>query len=227
MKYLVLWFEGPLQSWGCKSKFGPRDTNLFPTKSGVYGVLLAALGYSGEQRDFLKEFSTLGQTVFSFNKGYVSDVLTDFHMVGSGFNEKDPWEAGMIPRKADGTKAVGGGAKITYRDYIQDGTFAIIQEVPDEYEAMITDALIYPRFDIALGRKSCVPTEFIFQGFFESFDDAQSKVEVLANEKNLTLEYEVFENKCDIADQYILNDVPICFGERKEYRDRKVYVCRK
>ena len=42
--YLLLWLEAPLQSWGADSKFGRRDTLNFPTKSGVTGLLLCALG---------------------------------------------------------------------------------------------------------------------------------------------------------------------------------------
>ena len=48
--FLLLWLEAPLQSWGVDSKFGRRDSIHFPTKSGVTGLLLCALGASGEQR---------------------------------------------------------------------------------------------------------------------------------------------------------------------------------
>jgi len=48
--YLLLWFEAPLQSWGSDSKFGRRDTQTFPTKSGVLGLVCSALGAGGEQR---------------------------------------------------------------------------------------------------------------------------------------------------------------------------------
>lgn len=42
--YLLLWLEGPLQSWGHDSRFGRRETLHFPTKSGVLGMVCAALG---------------------------------------------------------------------------------------------------------------------------------------------------------------------------------------
>jgi len=38
-RYLLLWLQAPLQSWGYDSKFGRRDTLNFPTKSGVLGLL--------------------------------------------------------------------------------------------------------------------------------------------------------------------------------------------
>jgi CRISPR-associated Cas5-like protein len=38
-----MWLEGPLQSWGDHSKYGRRDTLTFPTKSAIYGMILAAM----------------------------------------------------------------------------------------------------------------------------------------------------------------------------------------
>jgi CRISPR system Cascade subunit CasD len=43
-KTLALYLDGPLQSWGFESRFQRRGTGLFPTKSGVIGLLAAAMG---------------------------------------------------------------------------------------------------------------------------------------------------------------------------------------
>ena len=45
MKTILLKFAGPLQSWGTNSKFETRDTDRFPSKSGVVGIISAAFGY--------------------------------------------------------------------------------------------------------------------------------------------------------------------------------------
>lgn len=44
MKTLLLRFIGPMQSWGIDSRFVMRETGLEPSKSGVIGLLCAALG---------------------------------------------------------------------------------------------------------------------------------------------------------------------------------------
>ena len=44
MHTLLLRLSGPLQSWGVQSRFSIRDTGLEPSKSGVVGLLCAALG---------------------------------------------------------------------------------------------------------------------------------------------------------------------------------------
>ena len=41
---LLLWLEGPMQSWGTRARWDVRDTGLEPTKSGVIGLLGCAMG---------------------------------------------------------------------------------------------------------------------------------------------------------------------------------------
>ena len=44
MSTLLLRLAAPLQAWGTDSKFETRRTNQEPSKSGVIGMLAAALG---------------------------------------------------------------------------------------------------------------------------------------------------------------------------------------
>ncbi len=44
MSALLMRLAGPMQSWGTRSRFGNRDTGLEPSRSGVVGLLCAALG---------------------------------------------------------------------------------------------------------------------------------------------------------------------------------------
>ncbi|HOE90015.1 MAG TPA: type I-E CRISPR-associated protein Cas5/CasD [Sphaerochaeta sp.] len=222
MKYIVLWLEGPLQSWGESSKYGRRETLAFPTKSGVYGMLLAAMGSKGEQEELLAKLAPLPQKVLSFGS---SSQMMDFHMIGSGYDSSDPWQKLAIPRKVDGVIPTGtGGSKMTYRYYLQDAKFAVIQGVSDELLDPIVDALKHPVYSPSLGRKSCVPTEFIFQGIYDSQEEAEEHAKKIAGEKCVELAYDVREsseaNPWDLAVQ----DVPIVFGSHKKYAGRYVEI---
>jgi CRISPR system Cascade subunit CasD len=223
--YLLMWLQAPLQSWGYDSKFDRRDTLDFPTKSGILGLLCCALGAGGEQREFLNTFSTLSQAVISFIrlKGEREPMLSDFHMVGSAYNENDPWENLFIPKKSDGAKAVGGGTKITYRNYLQDASFAVLLEVPVAMSIDLATALQNPVWDLYLGRKNCAPTDFIYRGIFSSEAEAHTCAMEIATEKSLKLEFQVLEGEHK-GDIMILNDVPLQFGEHKKYRDRRVTI---
>lgn len=224
--YLLLWLEAPLQSWGADSRFDRRETLPFPTKSGIAGLLLCALGASGPQRELLARLAPLRQTVISYLKKGVrpterQPILTDFHMVGSGYNAEDPWEKLHIPKTSSGKKAVGGGTKMTFRAYLQDARFAAIVEVPKDLAESLANALINPTFDLYLGRKNCVPTDFIFRGVFDEESDALAAAAQLADEKNLAEDFRVVPGE-QAGEVFTLNDVPVQFGTQKEYRDRRV-----
>ena len=229
---ILLWLEAPLQSWGSGSMFDRRETELFPTKSGVTGILCSALGASGEQRDFLESMSNLKQTSVSYvikNIYKRLPTLRDFHMVGSGYDKSDKWEKLHIPKTSDGKNAVGGGTKLTYRYYLQNAKFAVILEVPGNEADRLESALTDPVFDFYLGRKCCIPADFVFRGVFENFGDALKEAEKIAEAKGLVENFRVIdaEEGTEPEDEVIvINDVPVQFGTVKKYRDRKVMLVR-
>jgi len=235
-KFLLLWLEAPLQSWGVDSKFNRRDTLKFPTKSGISGILLSALGASGEQTELLSKLAYLKLTIISFSRIIKTNssksvkqgpvpLLRDFHMVGSGYNDSDPWETLLIPKKSDGKKAQStDGTKMTHRFYLQDARFAAIVEVPSELSITFSEALKCPVYDLYLGRKNCVPTDFIYRGVFDTENDAYQKAMEIAQEKNLCQEFRVIDGESEDGDVITLNDVPLQFGEFKKYKDRRVTV---
>lgn len=233
-RYLLLWLQAPLQSWGHDSKFGRRDTINFPTKSGVLGLLCCALGVGGEQCELLAEFASLKQTVISFVRcrKYAEEerikvdrepLLRDFHMVGSGYDDKDPWQTLLIPKTSEGKKAVGGGTKITYRYYLQDAYFAVLLQVPASRTDTIAEALQNPVWDVFLGRKNCVPTDFIYRGLYADEASALQQALAIAQDKGLLEDFRVCDGEHE-GEVLTLMDVPIQFGERKRYQDRRVTV---
>lgn len=239
-QYLLLWLEAPLQSWGHDSKFGRRDTLDFPTKSGVFGMLCCALGNGGEQKELLKRLSKCQQTVISFvrtkKNGEKRDrepLLRDFHMVGSGYNDRDSWENLLIPKTSEGEKAVGGGTKMTYRYYLQNAYFAVILQIPEKDLAEdLANALQNPVWDLYLGRKNCVPTDFIYRGLCSAEKEAENEIFKIAQEKKLAEDFRVLDGdkRADYQDQcevFPINDVPTQFGQHKKYRDRFVTVIKK
>ena len=44
----------------------------------------------------------------------------------------------------------------------------MLMEVPEESVDLFAAALQNPAYDLYLGRKNCIPTDFIYQGTFEN-----------------------------------------------------------
>lgn len=228
--YLLLWLEAPLQSWGHDSRFGRRDSLDFPTKSGVLGLLCCARGAGGEERDWLAAWADLDMKVV----GYVPQdrrgqplprqpLLCDFQMVGSGYDDQDPWQSLLIPKTSEGKKAVGGGTKMTYRYYLQDMAYAVALQAPAALVDATVEALRAPVWDLYLGRKNCAPSEFIYQGRFETAEQSLQAGEALASQKMRSFAFRVLQGEHE-GEVLTLNDVPLQFGSHKKYRDRQVTV---
>lgn len=227
-QYLLLWLEGPLQAWGHDSKFGVRDTLNFPTRSGVLGLLCCARGAGGPEVEWLAQMNAFSMEVRAYARTHTNGqpllrepALCDFQMVGSGYDDSDPWQSLLIPKTAEGKKPNGAGTKMTYRYYLQDSVFAVVLAVPHEQSDVLAEALQNPVWDLYLGRKNCVPTELIYQGLFENAELAWQQASLLAESKQRIHSYSVVEGEQD-GEVITLNDVPIQFGESKRYRDRRV-----
>jgi CRISPR system Cascade subunit CasD len=226
MKYVLLWLEGPLQSWGYDSRYGRRESLNFPTKSGVLGIILAAMGAGGEQRELLSDLSQYRHTVLSYVRTASSSPvqLRDFHMVGSGYDTSDKWQNLLVPKTEDGKSSVGGGSKITHRAYIQDGAFAVVVEADDQMASRIAAAIQDPVWDISLGRKSCPPSDIVLRGVFENSESACTFADEIAQEKNRQKGFIVYDEVHSDGEQLTLSDVPVQFGIKKLYQDRTVTV---
>ena len=229
-QYILLWLEAPLQAWGHDSKFGRRDSLDFPTKSGVLGILCCARGVGGAESDWLGKWTDLDMQVVAYSfkdrKGKSvsrQPLLRDFHMVGAGYSRKDQWENLMSLKTADGKRGNKSETKITHRYYVQDMAYAVLLETPNEYLDDVIQALKNPVWDLYLGRKCCVPTEFLFQGVFETTDAALEGAAKLAEEKNRATQFQVLQGEHE-GEVVTLNDVPLQFGTDKKYRDRRVTV---
>ena len=59
MATLLLRLAAPLQAWGADSKFETRKTAREPTKSGVIGLLAAALGLRRDETEPLTRLAQL------------------------------------------------------------------------------------------------------------------------------------------------------------------------
>ena len=230
--YLLLWLEAPLQAWGHDSKFGRRDSLDFPTKSGVLGLLCCARGAAGEQSDWLQDWADRDLQVTAYvpadRQGQPLPrlpLLRDLHMVGSGYDDQDLWASLLIPKTSEGKKAVGGGTKMTYRYYLQDMAYAVALQGPDAELRELVEALQCPAWDLYLGRKTCVPTEFVCQGTHADLGLAMQRANELAAEKSRCPVFRVLQGEHE-GEVLTLNDVPLQFGEHKRYRDRRVTVQR-
>lgn len=143
MPTLLLRLCGPMQSWGTRSRFSERDTELEPSKSGVIGLLCAALGRSRED-----PVDDLGALRFGVRVDNEGRVASDYQTAGGG-------KGGGI-RRASG--ALSSDAVLSNRYYLQDADFLVGFEGDDlPLLQSLEEGVEAPRWQLFLGRKGFVP----------------------------------------------------------------------
>ena len=119
MPTLLLRLVGPMQSWGTTSRFDQRDTGKEPSKSGVVGLLAAALGIDRENWTDLEPLTRLSMGVRHDRPGVPK---RDYQTAGCA-------EANTII-KADGTPSPRKALFLT-RFYLADAAFLVGLEGDD------------------------------------------------------------------------------------------------
>ncbi|QDT37590.1 type I-E CRISPR-associated protein Cas5/CasD [Stratiformator vulcanicus] len=161
MSILILRLTGPLQSWGTQSRFTVRDTGREPSKSGMIGILCAALGmdrtateltYAGRTITF-GELTSLKMGV-RINKA--GQLLRDFHTAGGGTlsGKRNGPSYGVV--KASGKP---GDTVLSNRFYLADADFLVGLMGADDLMELLREAVKAPHWPLFLGRKSCPPGE--------------------------------------------------------------------
>jgi CRISPR system Cascade subunit CasD len=145
MSVLLMRLAGPMQSWGTRSRFANRDTGLEPSRSGVIGLLCAALGQPRGMP--LHDFMSLSMAVRVDREGR---LMRDYHTAQN-------------VRRADPTK----GAQetvLSQRFYLAGADFLVGLEGDRAFLVRLDAALRHPAWTLFLGRKAFVPSLPISEG---------------------------------------------------------------
>ena len=152
MGTLLLRLAAPLQAWGDESKYDIRGTRNEPTKSGVIGMLAAAMGYHRDNEEIKEMAEQLRMGVRVDQPG---TIIRDFHTARAPKYGKN----GMPKYEADGTIIMEKDPYITQRYYLCDACFLVGLECDnEEYLNNVAEALHSPIFSLYLGRRSCPPS---------------------------------------------------------------------
>jgi CRISPR system Cascade subunit CasD len=198
MHTLLLRLSGPLQSWGVQSRFSIRDTGLEPSKSGVVGLLCAALGRPRSAP--VDDLAALQMGVRVDQQGHLT---YDYHI-------------------AQDVLKAGGGIKDTEpsrRYYLADARFLVGLSGEDwPLLQSLHAALRNPVWPLCLGRKAFVPGEPVWleDGLKENVAllDALKSYPWLGRDdrfrqERLRLVYE------DDTGSEVRPDQPVSFAERR------------
>lgn len=193
---LLFQLEGPMQSWGYRSRFDYRDTALEPTRSGVIGLICAAMGIA--RGEGLSRFDEIRMAV---------------RVDKDGRPERD-YHTALNVIKADGSE---GDTVVSYRDYLADSKFTVgLQSENKGLLNEIAGALRNPVWPLFLGRKAfplavpplrpddCLKAGTLEDHLFSGDDKKRIALETQDGERTQ-------------------HDWPVCFGKR-QFKPRSIQI---
>lgn len=210
MSVVLLRLSGPMQSWGDSSRFTVRATGREPSKSGVLGLVAAALGRT---RDELT--SDLCGLDFGVRIDQPGEMMRDF----------------QTARPLPGSDSM----PLSQRYYLSDARFLAALSGPEDLIRRIEEALCRPMWPLYLGRRSYpadVPVLRKPSRDYEDCRDALAEEPWLASAwyrrrcaRSASSEYPDLEVVCDARSGEsceVREDVPLCFGKVRSYAERNV-----
>lgn len=132
-----------MQSWGTSSHFETRNTDYYPSKSAVIGVIAASFGYSRDEDEKIRKLNALD---FAVRVDQVGLLKKDYHIASKYKND------GSFDRNY-----------VTNRYYLEDAIFVVaISNDDDKWIEDICAAIKNPYFQPFMGRRSCpVQPDFV------------------------------------------------------------------
>jgi len=224
MHTLLLRLAGPMQSWGVQSRFSERDTLLEPSKSGVLGLLCAALGVDRSVWDkpLDSNLPTLKQ---------LSELRMGVRVDREGTRAYDYQTAMGVMKSKDGKVDRRDNTVQSWRYYLADAVFLVGLESKDL--ALLRQAhaaLRNPIWPLFLGRKGYVPSPAVWLG--DGLEEGTNLLAALVSYEYLLgqkytrrihstpgkVRYEI-----QAEEGKICNDVPIDSFSKRQFGSRLVY----
>lgn len=193
---LLLRLEGPMQSWGYRSRFVHRDTALEPSRSGVIGLVCAAMGIAR------------GEDISRFDA-----IRMGVRVDEDGRPERD-FHTALDVIKADGS---GTDTVVSYRDYLADASFTIgLESENSDLLEEIAKALRNPAWTLFLGRKAFpLARPPLRPGDCPKAGTLEEHLGLCESNRRVVLERPDGER--------IQYDWPLCFRERR-FKPRAIYT---
>lgn len=218
-RYLILRLDGPMQAWGTHTYEDFRPSNLFPTRSGLLGLLGACLGIDRRDHAGLEQLAASVEFTVRVDRNVLRPEaekpvpkaavkLADYHTVIEARRANRP------PKKGETIQS--------WREYLFDATFTVaIGEKSGGPVTLdtIAHALRRPYFTPVLGRRACPITRPLLDaGPVDAADAKAAFANALPSGGMIYTEGERGSEQ-----PMRIRDVPM-HGQHRQFGTRQVYV---
>ena len=216
MNYLSLYFDAfPFQSWASNGYHRHRKTKLYPTQSGVAGIICSASG------NYINKESKKESIVFlkKINKGkfysillHNDNIIIDYQTIGTNYKYDQVYNAQGEKYK---------GTVVVEKEYLVNAITAVIIEYDDKnFIEEVCSSFKNPKNILSIGRSNCLPCSPIFNSINSTFNEAFISLVNRVNEDNIIVgDDTIIKIVSSSIDGHAVNDVMVGY---QEYESRLV-----
>lgn len=207
-QFLILKLHGAMQAWGTHTYEDYRPTSIFPTRSGVVGLLGACLGIDRDDIGAIKNLNaSFKLTVRKDIRNYPFQRITDYHTI-------------LDARKVDGTARK--DAILSNREYLCDAEFTVMLSFSGNTVYGLREikrAVSTPHFTPFLGRKSCPLHRPLFEAVIDEAEDVLDALQMIEPKQGIIYS----ETKLPGSSLMRIRDVPMPTKVR-QFATRNIYI---
>jgi CRISPR system Cascade subunit CasD len=217
-RFLILKIDGVMQGWGGHTYEDWRPTELFPTRSGLLGLLGACLGI--DRQDIVQLNALAASVKFSIRSDFRSDLdgnhidslrLCDYHTIEHA-------------RKVDSTENK--NPVQSYRWYLFDAPFTVaVEEIPKAPISVdiIASKLRKPTYTPFLGRRSCPLSRPLLDREDSPFGKPFEAISAMDALEKSGLGGTVIYSESPSDQRLRMRDVPL-YGRTRRFTTREVFI---
>jgi len=203
--YLILKLEGPLQAWGGHTFEDRRPSELFPTRSGLLGLLAACLGI--DRTDGERQQALASSVLFAVRVDGAPIKMIDYHTVKGARKEHQGLKSNETIQ--------------TWREYLQDAKYTVAVWLTGSATvslAELIDAINKPIYTPSLGRRSCPITRPLFADKLSAVNEHEALA--LIDPQGGTIYSDTID---EAMPKLLIRDVPIN-GRKRQFATRQVFI---
>lgn len=215
-RYLILRLDGPMQAWGTHTFEDFRPSNLYPTRSGLLGLLAACLGI--DRTDHSGQAALAASVEFSIRVDTAVERFDGKQSIQKNGVKLPDFHTVMDARKVDGK--ANKFPVVSRREYLFDAAFTVaVGEKPNAAYSLdaIVAALRRPLYTPTLGRRACPLSRPMFDGEIEAENGVQALKSTSGHGALIYSERE------ESGQPLPLRDVPL-HGKKRQFGTRLVYL---
>jgi CRISPR system Cascade subunit CasD len=218
-RFLILRLDGPMQAWGTHTFEDFRPSNLYPTRSGLLGLLAACLGI--ERSDHTGQAALAASVEFSVRVDTAVERPGSTGKVDKTIIKIDDYHTVLEARRVSRPPKKGETIQ-SWREYLFDAAFTVAvgskTDAPVALES-IANALRRPLYTPTLGRRACPPTRPLLDGEANAANGVEALRAASGSGQLIYSEHEGEPAGLPLR----LRDVPL-YGNKRQFGTRLVYL---